>query len=154
MLLTLHRQPSFEDTTLGTLFVNGVYQCATLEDVVRPEGEKVYGKTAIPAGRYRLTITLSNRFKAPMPLVCGVPGFEGVRIHPGNTAEQTDGCILVGTVSDARTIIDSRAAFEALMPVIRAGDGEAEGCWIEVREAVEQERAAEMSDKPIGYETP
>lgn len=136
MLLTLHRQTSADETTLGQLWTDGVLQCDTLEDQVRAPGEpKVYGKTAIPAGRYRVTVTLSNRFKRMMPLLCGVPGFEGVRIHPGNTAADTDGCILVGTVSDARTIINSRAAFDALFPRIVEGAASEAGCWIEVIDA-------------------
>jgi hypothetical protein len=142
MEITLNRQPSFEETTLGTLFIDGAPYCATLEDVVRPDGEaKVDGRTAIPAGRYRVMVTFSNRFQRQMPLVCGVPGFEGIRIHPGNTAADTEGCILVGIVSDARTIINSRATFDGLFPRIVVGASSEEGCWIDVRDAVAAEPA-------------
>lgn len=142
MEMTLRRQPSFEGATLGVLFIDGVRFCDTLEDVVRPEGEKVPGRTAIPAGRYRITVTRSNRFQCLMPLLCGVPGFEGIRIHSGNTAADTEGCILVGTAANARTIVDSRVAFAPLFDKITraCGDGE---CWIDVRDAIEEGAADE-----------
>lgn len=134
MTLTLHRQPSFEETTLGTLFVDGVKECDTLEDLVRPPGEKVYGKTAIPPGRYQVRVTLSPRFGVQMPELLEVPGFSGVRIHPLNTAAETEGCIGVGTVADARTIVRSRAAYDALLPKIERACAEGE-CWIDIRSA-------------------
>jgi hypothetical protein len=118
MHLNLKRIYKGLETTIGQLFINGAqeFDCWTLEDVVRPEGEpKVYGKTAIPKGRYEVVITMSNRFKQPMPLLKNVPGFEGIRIHPGNKAGDTDGCILVGRsrVNDD-FIGESRLAYIAL----------------------------------------
>lgn len=89
--------------TIGHLIINGGVFCHTLEDVVRPKGmAKVHGKTAIPAGRYRVILTYSNRFQRIMPLLVEVPYFEGVRMHGGNTHEDTDGCILV-----AKNVIDN-----------------------------------------------
>lgn len=69
--------------------------CYVLEDVVRPNGEKVYGETAIPAGTYRMTVNYSSRFKRRMIYVHGVANFEGIRIHPGLTEAHTHGCLLV-----------------------------------------------------------
>lgn len=108
------------DCTIGQLMVNGEYECWTLEDVVRPAGApKVYGKTAIPYGTYDLVITFSNRFQRDLPLVRNVPGFEGIRIHPGNTADNTEGCLLVGTGRTSTSVTNSRVAFNALFVKIR-----------------------------------
>lgn len=123
MKLTLKRNEMSANTTVGELFVDGVFECYTLEDVVRDlasGAQKVYGKTAIPAGTYKVTITQSARFKRLLPLLNDVPYFEGIRIHPGNTAEDTDGCILVGTTKVGREgkatdfIGNSRVAFDRL----------------------------------------
>ncbi|MCC2546431.1 DUF5675 family protein [Hymenobacter sp. BT175] len=104
--------------TVGQLTLNGILFCYTLEDVVRKSGEaKVHSATAIPAGTYPVILNISNRFKKLMPLVQNVPGFAGVRIHPGNTAADTQGCLLVG-LSKMQTndkIYNSQAAYEQLM---------------------------------------
>lgn len=87
---------------LGELFINGVWECHTLEDVCReklgcPVGEwKVPGKTAIPHGTYEITLEESPRFGPQTITVNDVPGFSKIRIHAGNTADDTEGCILVG----------------------------------------------------------
>ena len=113
MELTLTRKVKTGESTIGVLFVDGVFQCYTLEDVIRT-GPKVYGATAIPAGTYKVILTMSPRFKRVLPLIVDVPGFDGIRIHPGNTAKDTDGCILVGTSSGLDVVNNSRVAFEAL----------------------------------------
>lgn len=100
--------------TVGRLFVDGIYECDTLEDTVRPDGVKIAGQTAIPAGTYKVTITYSPRFKKMLPLLHNVPNFTGVRIHTGNTHEDTDGCILVGYNRVKGRVCDSRAAFRRL----------------------------------------
>ena len=94
MKLTLKRIFKGEKYTIGKLYIDGEYFCETLEDAIRDV--KVYGETAIPSGTYKVTITLSPRFRRWLPLLHDVPNFEGVRIHRGNTAEDTHGCILVG----------------------------------------------------------
>lgn len=94
--LTLNRHTFTETETLGNLLANGKMFCYTLEDKVRKPGEaKVHGATAIPAGRYEVIVTMSNRFKRLMPLLVKVPNFEGVRLHGGNVHLNSDGCPLV-----------------------------------------------------------
>jgi hypothetical protein len=70
--------------------------------------------TAIPAGTYEVVINFSERFRRPLPLLLNVPNFTGVRIHPGNTDEDTEGCILVGKAKQPDLIGESRVAFEGL----------------------------------------
>ncbi len=120
MILQLRRDARVGDATLGKLYVDGQYRCETLEDQVRAPGVKVKGETAIPAGVYQVVITMSPRFGRLLPLLVGVPGFEGVRIHPGNTTGDTEGCILVGRGRERNIITDSRAAFGPLAADIEA----------------------------------
>lgn len=90
------------------------------DDLLTISKIKVFGKTAIPYGRYEVLMTYSNRFRQTMPLLLGVPGFEGVRIHSGNTAEDTEGCILVGYVKDVLNsrVMNSRTAISELYMLI------------------------------------
>jgi hypothetical protein len=119
MELRLEREPSAEGCTIGRLYVDGMFECWTLEDVVRPV--KIPGQTAIPHGHYVVTLTKSKRFQRVLPLVNAVPGFEGIRIHAGNTAADTEGCILVGRERYSSTFIgSSRAALEKLLPQLIA----------------------------------
>ena len=94
-----------DDYTISRLYVNGeLFGCNTLEDTDRGlnqemdldeiKNKKVYGQTAIPSGSYECVYTYSNRFKKMLPLLKGVPGFDGIRIHSGNSAKDTEGCIL------------------------------------------------------------
>jgi hypothetical protein len=118
MNLKLVRRTLTEQSTIGTLSIDGAFECFTLEDRVRPF--KIPGETAIPPGIYEVTITFSDRFQKPLPLLLNVPNFSGVRIHPGNTAADTEGCILVGTSQSKDAISNSRAAFKALFAKIEA----------------------------------
>lgn len=113
MKLKLQRIFKAETYTIGKLFIDGVYFCDTLEDKVRDV--KIKGITAIPTGKYKVKITMSNRFKKLMPLLIDVPNFEGIRIHSGNTSEDTEGCILVGKNSETGKVTNSRNTFEKLM---------------------------------------
>ena len=110
------------NATIGKLFVDGVFECYTLEDVDRDlenGGTKVFGCTAIPRGKYKVIVTNSNRFKRMLPEIIGVPQFEGVRIHSGNKPEDTEGCVLVGTTVANETFISgSHLAFDRLFDKI------------------------------------
>lgn len=117
MELLLRREPSTDGATIGQLFINGTFFCWTLEDVTRAQGVKIYGETAIPFGRYKVIVNMSRRFGRPLPLVLGVENFTGVRIHGGNNAKDTEGCILVGLAraKDAPQILSSQAALRMLI---------------------------------------
>jgi len=121
MYLQLVRESFTNNSTEGKLFVNGEFECYTLEDKDRflEEGnEKVYGESAIPRGKYTITLTHSNRFNKLLPLLHNVEGFTGVRMHSGNKPEDTEGCILVGSVNSSETddwIGSSKVAMRGLM---------------------------------------
>jgi len=119
MKLLLQREPSTKKSTAGKLFLDGAFECYTLEDIVRERGVKVYGQTAIPAGTYQVLLTQSPRLKRVLPLLLNVPGFEGIRIHPGNKAEDTDGCILVGDAPAPDWLGQSKVAFDRLFAKLR-----------------------------------
>jgi hypothetical protein len=129
MELQLKRTDFLENSTIGELSVNGKLECYTLEDKVRPV--KIKGKTAIPAGRYEIIINYSQRFNRLLPLFLNVPNFEGVRIHPGNTAADTEGCILVGMTKEKEFIGQSRVAFDRLFAMLKAAS-ETEKIFIEI----------------------
>lgn len=118
MKLELNRIVESGQSTIGELSVDGAFECYTLEDVVRqlgPNGEgKVWGKTAIPAGTYKITNSWSPKFGRMMPRLADVPFFTGILIHKGNVAENTHGCILVGRRFGDNYLHESTAAFEAL----------------------------------------
>ena len=129
MRLVVQREPTIDDTTLGSLYLDGHRFCDTLEDAIRElvgvsvEHWKIRGSTAIPAGTYPLTLSLSNRFKRLLPEVLEVPGFTGIRLHPGNTIHDTEGCLLVGMGRNGRTVTSSKVAFEKLLAAIIADEG-------------------------------
>ena len=115
MEIQLIRDTFSPTCTIVKLAIDGVFECFSLEDFVRREGAaKVPGRTAIPYGRYELMITHSERFQRSLPILLGVPGFQGIRIHPGNTDADTEGCILVGRTKGVNFIGESKSAFAAL----------------------------------------
>lgn len=121
MELTLNRIFLGSSATIGELLVNDKYLCDTLEDRVRPEGEKVYGKTAIPEGTYEMVLSYSPRFKKILPEILNVPNFTGIRIHCGNSSADSSGCILVGTWDGEKEdwVSDSKVAFNKLMSLLQ-----------------------------------
>ena len=121
MELTLNRIFLGTVATIGELWVNNSHLCDTLEDRVRPEGEKVYGKTAIPEGTYEMVLSYSPRFKKILPEILNVPNFTGIRIHCGNSSADSSGCILVGTWDGEKEdwISDSKIAFNELMSLLQ-----------------------------------
>lgn len=125
MHLVVEREPSSKDTTLGKLYVNGKFFCDTLEDVIREQEGipvaqwKEYGRTAIPAGMYELTQEDSPRFGPKTLTVTGVNGFDKIRIHAGNTHEDTHGCLLVGVRTAAGLLASSRLTLAQLKATLQ-----------------------------------
>lgn len=134
MKLKTDRAWKKETYTIGRFFVNGIRLCESLEDKDRGlnssmtleqiKAAKVYGVTAIPTGTYKVILSVSPKFKSRawakkygglVPEILGIPGFEGVRIHPGNKAEDTLGCILVGDNKVKGGIVNSTKRFYELM---------------------------------------
>ena len=138
MKLLLRRTFKGPDYTIGKLFINGIYECDTLEDTDRGltsqmtleeiKAKKVYGETAIPTGVYKLNMnTVSPKFKdrswaipykGILPRLENVKGFEGVLIHVGNKPQDTLGCILVGENKVKGQVINSTASFNKLMKLL------------------------------------
>jgi hypothetical protein len=107
-LITINRQVYDADCTIGEMLWNGVHFCWTLEPTWRPATDpKVFGHTAIPPGKYPLTMTMSPHFGKMMPLLIGVLNFEAVRIHAGNFPSNTEGCTLVGAAKGKDEILQS-----------------------------------------------
>lgn len=101
-------------STISELYVDGKRECHVLEDAVRLQ--KQWGITAIPAGTFQIALTYSPRFKKVLPLLLNVPGYQGIRIHAGNKAEDTEGCLLPGNYYAAQPnwVSNSKLAFDKL----------------------------------------
>lgn len=143
MKLLLKRIAKMEKYTIGKLYIDGKYFSDTLEDTDRnltstmSKDEivkvKVYRKTAIPTGTYVVDMnTVSPKFgkrswaqpyEGKVPRLQDVPGYEGVLIHPGNTADDTSGCILVGRNKVKGQVVESQNTFHSLMNILK-GDND------------------------------
>jgi len=130
MNLELIRKEFTDKSTIGELYINGKFFCYTLEDKDRGlcssdsllviKAKKIFGETAIPYGTYEVKLTMSNKFKRLLPILLSVKGYEGVRIHRGNTAEHTHGCPLVGYKKAYNTIFESTKAENDLIKLMQA----------------------------------
>ena len=112
------------------------YFCDTLEPTWRDYANgayKVKGRSAIPEGRYAVVISWSPRFGAWLPILLGVPKFEGIRIHAGNTSEDTEGCILVGKNREVGKVLDSRIWLHRLKQKIVEARSRGEPVWITIK---------------------
>ena len=122
-------------STLGRLWIAERDFCNTLEDCDRQlelvHNVKIPGRSAIPRGRYPLAIDESGRFKRLMPHILSVPSFEGVRIHKGNTAEDTEGCPLLGAQRGEDRIFECGDVFDEFFGILTE-TLTLESCWITI----------------------
>lgn len=140
MKMLVQRHHSIAGATLGQMYIDGTFACYTLEDQVREvAGQpvaawKIKGATAIPAGTYSVTLELSQRFGADTPTINGVPGFEYIRMHAGNTAADTEGCLLLGMYATDSALVGgtSRPAVALVKAAIRAALDQGDDVSIEI----------------------
>ena len=133
MILLLKRRYLTEHYTIGNLYIDGVYLCDTIEDKVR-EGKKVFGETAIPHEIYEVVLNESPKFKRELPLLLDVPGFTGIRIHRGNTAEDSHGCILPGENKKKGMVINSTGYEKEIVRKIKLAMWNGDSIAIEIRQ--------------------
>ena len=124
MRLTLIRIANRPSYCIGKLYIDGVYFSDVIEDTDRGLDDSMYendilklkvkGETAIPTGIYTITITYSPKYKKMMPLINNVKGYNGIRIHSGNTSKDTEGCLIVGKNKEVGKVLDSRVTYNAL----------------------------------------
>ncbi len=152
MELILERIAKRKTYTIGKLYIRRQvmdeylpgtaddYFCDTLEPTWRDYEHgayKVKGRSAIPEGRYAIVISWSPKFKQWLPILLGGPEFnnqwQGIRIHAGNTAADTEGCILVGKNREVGKVLDSRIWVHRLKQKIVEAKGRGEAVWITIK---------------------
>lgn len=129
MKLQLKRTDFTDKSTIGDLYIDGKFFCYVLEDkdrgltsempLVIIQGKKLFGITAIPYGTYTVELSMSNRFKRLLPAILGVKGYEGIRIHRGNTAADSLGCLIVGNKKAYDTVFESTACETLLVEKLK-----------------------------------
>ena len=147
MELILERIAKRKTYTIGRLYIQDsvddeylagtkkIYLCDTLEPTWRDYahgGRKIKGCSAIPEGRYAVVISYSPKFKQWLPILLGVPNFSGIRIHAGNTAKDTEGCILVGENREVGKVLDSRKWLNGIKHKIVEAKERGEAVWITI----------------------
>jgi hypothetical protein len=144
--LRLQRYPHGVSATIGELFVNDEPFCHVLEDL--PREKKVAGETRIPKGTYHVLLTVSPAVargllwsplkSTELPLLVEVPGYDGIRIHAGNTSADTRGCLLVGEWDGEERITSSRKTLEELCDFLVAAKAIREPVTIEINDPEEE----------------
>ena len=142
MKLRLERRYLGPQYTIGSLFINGLYFCDTIEDKVRDfnkDGDlldlgedKVYGETAIPYGKYDVELSMSPKFKRLLPMVLNVKHFTGIRIHRGNTAKDSHGCILPGENKVRGKVINSTPYEKEIVKLMKEATKRGEAIDIQI----------------------
>lgn len=132
-----------EYSTIGELFLEGNFVCFILEDkdrmldsewpIEKIKETKVYGRTAIPTGEYRVEWTYSNKYKRVMPELLKVKGYQGIRIHSGNTPEDTEGCLIPGLKMTTDNVSSSRDAVSKLYNILKIASDNREQIFINIK---------------------
>lgn len=140
--LILLRKYRKEAYTIGQLYNGNTYLCNTVEDTDRGLHSnmaaaqiaklKIKGQTAIPTGSYKVEVTDSPKFKRPLPLVLNVPGFSGIRIHRGQNANSTEGCIIPGENTVKGGVTNSTRYEEVITKLIQNAQKNNEECWLTI----------------------
>jgi Family of unknown function (DUF5675) len=135
MELLLQRLSDNAECMIGALYIDGANECFTLEKPLQFDGqENIHDKTCIPQGRYQVVNQESPKFGQMMPHLVDVPNRDHVMFHWGNTAVDTDGCILLGEVRLSDTMIgESKAAFQAFVPKLEQAWANSEEVWLTVK---------------------
>lgn len=138
MELQVRRRINTTVSTIGTFSIDGKKWCDSLEDADRMleslgEKAKIKGETAIPKGKYQVKITWSMRFNKYTMQIMDVPYFLGIRIHSGNTAADTEGCILLGDATDEHMIIHSRVRVEEVFDLVELALSSGQEVTIEIK---------------------
>ena len=134
--LYIAKEPDGNNPGLGQPLTKGLQICDTLEPTWRDYANgayKVKGRSAIPEGHYAVVISWSPKFKQWLPILLGVPKFEGIRIHAGNTAKDTEGCILVGKNKLVGQVVESRIWVHRLKQKIVEAKDKGEAVWITIK---------------------
>ena len=129
MKLKLVRKWRKETYTIGDLYVDGKWFCNVIEDrdrglddsmgLAEIMSKKRYGETCIPYGTYKVEITYSPKYKRLMPEIKNVKGFSGIRIHSGNTAKDTLGCLIIGKNTQVGMVTESRKTYNKLFALMK-----------------------------------
>lgn len=144
MEILLKRFALKKDYTIGHIYIDGKYECDTIEDKVRDLSieKKIYSETAIPYGRYRITLKVQSPkyrerisyywCRGYLPRLLNVPQFEGILIHAGNTAKDSAGCIILGENKVKGGVINSMHALKCFYDKLKKADARGEEIWIEI----------------------
>ena len=131
MFISLLRYVHTNNSTIGSLHINGKYFCDTLEDPVREY--KIKGDAAIPKGTYKVVLSKSKKFNTDMPYVLDVPNYTGIMIHWGNSNKDTEGCILVGKNDKPDWVSNSKDTFNKLLIVLQEAKKHNEEIWLTIK---------------------
>lgn len=136
MQLKIERWWSRKDATVGSLYVDGTWECYTREEPARKDGLFIAGESALPVGLYNVSIAASRRFGRDVPLLVGTRCPIGMQLHPGHPVRDTDDCVLLGQAQLAHKLERTKLAFEALFAKLLAAIAAGEAIDLEIAQGV------------------